>query len=314
MLKLQEYQPDFEAQWDAFVDKSCNGTIFHQQRFLGYHDKSKFFDRSLVFTNARNEIVCVFPAANINNRLWSHPGASFGGPVVKQIGIEPMLDIVNMITSYAKDQNFEKVIMTLTPNSFHTSPVEGLEFALFYSGYKAEAVELSICVPLTDVTYATRRKRGIVRAENCGIEVRESFDLAAYWDILEANLRVRHSTRPTHTLDELEKLKFMYPEKIKLFGAFHKGLMVAGILVIINNQTSFETFYIAQDYKYEHMRAMDATINYVIGWGVDNGFDFVNFGITSENKGHNINFGLAKFKEEFGGCDIVRRTYSKIIG
>lgn len=312
MLKLQEYQPDFEAQWDAFVDKSCNGTIFHQQRFLGYHGK-KFIDRSLVFTNAKNEIVCVFPAAVKNNYLWSHPGASFGGPVIEQIGIEPMLDIVNMIDKYAKDNRFDGVTMVLTPNVFHLSPVEGMEFALFHNGYTTKAVELSICVPLEDVTYATRRKRGIVRAGNCGIEVRESFDLAAYWDILETNLRVRHSTEPTHTVAELEKLKFMYPDQIKLFGAFHKGLMVAGVLAIVNNSTSFETFYIAQDYKYEHMRAMDAAINHVIGWGVGNGYKFMNFGITSEDRGNNINFGLAKFKEEFGGCDIVRRMYSKEI-
>lgn len=311
MLKLQEYQPSFEAQWDAFVNKSCNGTIFHQQRFLGYHDKGKFIDRSLVLTNTQNEIVCVFPAAVSEGQLWSHPGASFGGPVINQIGIEAMLDIVNMIDNYARDNHFDGVSMVLTPNVFHTEPVEGMEFALFYSGYRTLAIELSICVPLDGVTYASRRKRGIIRATNCGIEVRESFNLSRYWDILETNLRVRHSTTPTHTVGELEKLKFMYPEKIRLFGAFYKGLMVAGVIVIINNSTSFETFYIAQDYKYEHMRAMDAVINHVIGWGVNEGFKYLNFGITSEDRGNNINFGLAKFKEEFGGCDIVRRIYSK---
>ncbi len=312
MLRTIKYDVKYLYDWDSFVDCSWNGTIFHTRRFLSYHE-DRFEDKSLIFAKD-NDLVGVFPAARKGDALWSHPGASFGGIVLRDSGIEDMLSIVDSITSYARDEKFKSISMVLTPNIFHLCPVEGIEFALWYKGYRASAIELSICLPIGDSQFSDRRRRGVRKAEKEeGLHLTESQDLKAFWKILSENLRIRHSVTPTHTLEEIERLKYLFPDDIKLFSAFLDGRMIAGILVFINNLTSFETFYIAQNYEFQKVRAMDALVQHVHDWGLHNLYKYLNFGITSEDRGKKINYGLAKFKEEFGGCDIVRRIYSRAL-
>ena len=42
---------------------------------------------------------------------------------------------------------------------------------------------------------------------DAGIDVRESDDFAAFWHILEATLEGKHGAKPTHTLEEIRKLR-----------------------------------------------------------------------------------------------------------
>jgi hypothetical protein len=310
MLKTIEYGDTSMHAWDSFVDSSNNGTMFHKRRFLSYHPKGKFKDFSLLFSSNKG-LVGVFPAAQKGDALWSHPGASFGGFVLKDSGIKVMLEIVERTTRYAKACGFKSISMVLTPNLFHIRPVEGIEFALFYIGYKLSAVELSIVVDLGKNRFHMRRHRGLREAYKHDIKILECDKWEEYWNMLTKNLRIRHSVKPTHTLEEILKLVHLFPEDIKLYGAFFEGKMIAGVVTFRNNKTSFETFYIAQDYEYEKLRAIDLLLAGIMDASVMAGYKYMNFGITSEDRGKKINYGLAKFKEEFGGCDIVRRIYTR---
>jgi lipid II:glycine glycyltransferase (peptidoglycan interpeptide bridge formation enzyme) len=49
----------------------------------------------------------------------------------------------------------------------------------------------------------------------------------------------------------------------------------------------------------------------IMEWGIYNKFKCMNFGISTEEKGKKINFGLSSFKESFGGLDITRNTFRK---
>jgi len=73
--------------WDRFVNESENGTIFHLQKFLGYHPKSRFTDCHLMF-RYNKQLIGVLPGTEkqIDNKkiFVSHPGASFGGIVFKK--------------------------------------------------------------------------------------------------------------------------------------------------------------------------------------------------------------------------------------
>jgi len=312
MLKAIKYESKYKEQWDSFVDESWNGTIFHKQGFLEYHE-DKFEDLSFLLLNKKDKIVSVIPAAKRGDCLWSHPGASFGGPVVKNSHIEEILEIVDGVETFALESGLSTIEITLTPNLLHTQPTDGIEFGLSYKGFKQSASELSICVPLGDIELAKRRLRGIKCARCNGVTIYKNYDFEGFWKILSNNLRIRHSTTPTHSLDEILELNSRFPEHIQLWSAFLNSEMVAGIVVFINNDTSFETFYIAQDYTHKKARALDLLIYTLSTCLEGEGFKYMNFGITSEQRGLKINFGLAKFKEEFGGCDIVRRSYSKRI-
>ena len=86
MISIKKYNPKMKKIWDDFVTQSNTGTIFHKQSFLNYHLKRKFQNHSLLFYN-NNVLVSVLPAALITNKnhkkIYSHPGASFGGFVLR---------------------------------------------------------------------------------------------------------------------------------------------------------------------------------------------------------------------------------------
>jgi hypothetical protein len=69
-------------EWDEFVENSDNGTMFSKRRFLSYHAKDKFKDKSLCITKD-GKLHSIFTAALIERDgkkiLSSHPGASYGG-------------------------------------------------------------------------------------------------------------------------------------------------------------------------------------------------------------------------------------------
>ena len=48
-MRLIEYTPDLETRWDEFIAETNNGTLFHTQRFLGYHPEGRFEHRHLIF-------------------------------------------------------------------------------------------------------------------------------------------------------------------------------------------------------------------------------------------------------------------------
>lgn len=317
MYKIIPYTPEWQEKWDMFVDESANGTIFHKQKFLLYHPRDKFEDGSLLFLED-DEIISVFPAAIKDNCLWSHAGSSFGGLVFKQIGIERMLNVVDSLDEYASQQGFEKIIMVLTPNVFHQSPLEGLEFALFFRGYRAESVELSVCVDLKqDFAFSERRIRGIKKALQNGLSARKSNDFPIFWKILERNLRIRHAVKPTHSWDDISRLKALFPSEIKLFGAFRDEEMLAGLVIFINNATSFETFYIAQNYRHSKMRGLDLVIKLVYDWAKANGFRYMNFGISSEERGKKLILDWPSLKRNSGAVilyeEYIRKNYKTCV-
>ena len=52
---------------------------------------------------------------------------------------------------------------------------------------------------------------------------------------------------PTHTLKELIELFKIFPEKIKLFGSYYQGQMVAGVVNFIVNEHVVLAFYISHN-------------------------------------------------------------------
>jgi hypothetical protein len=297
-----------EWEWDAFVDKSYNGTIFHKQRFLSYHPRSRFEDASLSFKH-KGRLVSVFPAANVEGHLISHPGSSFGGPVFRYSGVSLVIKVVEEIISYAKGLGFDSIQMRLPPNIIKEYPIEAVEFVLFYKGFRIDFIELSTCVPLGKIKPAYNHLQAAHKAEKQGVYVRECDDYETFWPILNSNLK-KHNAEPTHTLEEILRLKKLFPKEIRLFAAFIGEQMLSGAVLFINNSVSFETFYLAQDYSYTELRSLNLLIFKVIQWAMYQELKFLNFGISTEKQGRVLNPGLVKFKEGYGGCNIVRKTYS----
>jgi hypothetical protein len=323
-VRVVPYEPGLAELWDSFVGASRNGTLFHERRFLGYHPEGRFVDDSvLVYRDER--LLAVYPAAldASDGETWtvSHPGSTYGGAVVAaDATLADVADTLSAIVDRARSDGRDGVRIRLSEQAFRRLPTDEIEFVLWTLGFQQAAVELSTTIGLRAGVDAARRRyrgdtaRSVRSAARNGVAVEWSDDFAAFWSVLEENLQ-RHGARPTHSLDEIERLRSLCgPDRIRLAVGRVGGALAAGVVVFVATPQVFHSFYIAQDYAYQQTRALGAVVDHLIGWGAAEGFDWFNLGISTESRGRVINWGLFRFKEGFGGTGFARTTYALRLG
>ncbi len=318
-VEIVRYREEMDCVWDKFVWKANNGTLFHTRKFLSYHPKERFEDHSLVFKK-KNRIVAVFPSVirkNENQRvLISHPGASYGGLIYEeQLPIQLAFDFIRALLDYSASQQVKQIIITLPPIIYHRQPNHYLNFALYQNGFQYQKREISSVIPLDFSVNAIleqfkpEARTAYRKAIKSGIEVRETEDVQSFYTILKRNLALRHHVVPTHSLGELLKLKQIFPQRIRQFGAFKGDRMIAGVINFICNDRVVLVFYISHNADFQKYRPINSLFFEMIQWSIRQGYKFLDFGIfTVQEK---PNWGLAKFKENFGATGVFRDTFIK---
>jgi hypothetical protein len=324
------YQPQDEDRWDSFVWKgSKNGTLFHAQRFLRYHSPDRFKDHSLLFFR-QNELLAIFSAADWVDKstgkriLRSHPGASYGGFVLhRDCGIEDAYALVAHLKEYAIREKFEGIEMRLAENIFNIKPADELEFALINNGFTVKSFELSSAISLmefrrsSDIGAEIERRftdggrRALRKARKNSVEViqaQSEKEFADFWNILAENLK-KHSATPTHSLEEILRLKNFYPERIQLFYAKYQNRMIAGMVVFVCNTSAVHTMYFGSDKDFQSVRPLNIVMFDVLNKITRLGFNYLNLGISTENGGEIINWGLFRFKENFDAGGSIRKSF-----
>ncbi|MGQ4876438.1 MAG: GNAT family N-acetyltransferase [Promethearchaeia archaeon] len=322
-IQLIEYSNEYLNEWDSFIEHSRNGTFLNSKKFLNYHPPDRFKDSSLLFFK-KNSLVSIFPAAIIENNfkknLDSHPGSTYGGIIInKKVNIKIVNEIIEEIIRYCKRKNISNIIIKPPPKIYHNYPSDEVDFILYKKGFKLKKRNLSTAIFLPNLnkergkSIENRCKRAIKSAEKQGVYVNESNDLKTFWEILKKNLQTKYKVEPVHTLEEITYLKSLFPERIKLFAAFFNDEMIGGTLTFITSRV-IHTQYIGMMYKYQKARPINAVFNYLINYGIREGFDYLNFGVSTESFGEVINWGLFDFKESFGGGGVIHDLYElKII-
>jgi lipid II:glycine glycyltransferase (peptidoglycan interpeptide bridge formation enzyme) len=150
-------------------------------------------------------------------------------------------------------------------------------------------------------------RTSIRRSEKLGVVIKKSNDFEEYYDILKSNLAMRHNVQPAHTLDELKRLKELYPQKIQLYGAYVEGKMVAGVVNFYCNDKVVLVFYISHNPEYQQYRAVNLLFYTIMKDAITRGLEFLDFGLFTVNM--EPNWGLGKFKESFGARGILRDTF-----
>lgn len=308
-----------DKEWDEFVEKSDNGTIFHKRKFLGYHPKGKFKDSSLVFLKD-GKLLSVFPAVDIlrgdKRVLSSHSGSSYGGFVYKDsFNVKEAFTVVELLESFATKAKFNAIQLTLPPMIYQTSLSNYLDFALFrneFSYLKREVssvVELNYTDEIILSRYRSEARTALKKAMASGVEIVETERFDEYYEILKKNLRMRHNVSPTHTIDELKKLKKMFPAKVRLWGAFKDDILLAGVCNFSANDKVVLAFYISHDEEYQIYRPVNLLFYEIMKRSRNEGFRYLDFGIFTVNM--EPNWGLGRFKENFGARGIFRDTFYK---
>ncbi len=315
-MKIIEYTQSHRDEWNSFVQQANNGTIFALQDFFDYHPPQRFQHHHLMLYN-KNNLVALFPSAAVNRDgkiiLVSHPGASFGGFVLrKRTGISEAIALVDELLQFAKTKNYDGIELTLPPWIYYEFPENHIDFALFNAGAHHKKRELTAVLPISDdfeenlALFRPTARTAMRKAQKNGVEIRRTDDFPAFYRILEKNLSMRHGVAPTHTTEELLFLRKLLPQKIELFAAYIGDTMVAGTVIFICNKRTVLAFYISQDYEHQNLRPLNLLFTEVIRWASDNDFKWLDFGTYTLDNVPNL--GLARFKESLGAKGIFRDT------
>lgn len=315
-MKIVEYRNEMAQEWDDFVEKSNNGTIFHTQKFLEYHPPDRFEHDHILFEH-RNRWMGVLPGAakaREGRRIYvSHPGASFGGIALShKAGVEATTRMVDLWLKWSAKKGYEGVEFTRVPLIYHDLPEEHQDFALILQGAGFVKRELTAVLRIYSDSednfslFRPEARTATRKAIKAGVEVRKDGDIPGFYEILEENLYARHNVTPTHTLDELLDLKSRFPDRIHQFNAHLGDEILAGVTVWEVNPRAVIAFYISHSHEHQEYRPLNLLFWEIFQWASLRGFSWFDFGTYTLDM--EPNFGLARFKESFGARGIFRDT------
>ncbi|MFQ6604797.1 MAG: GNAT family N-acetyltransferase [Fidelibacterota bacterium] len=315
-ITVEHFHPSLANDWDTFVWQANNGTLFHTRRFLGYHPPDRFQDHSLIFS-VKDRPYALFPAAERMEQgqrwLVSHPGSSYGSFVVPEdLSFARAYGLVETLRHYGRDQGFSGIRLTMPPTIYNRRLSNYIDFALIQHGFSYARREVSSILFLEKTVIDNLKKfkpthrRAVKKAQRMGVTVRQSQDYPAFYAILEQNLNIRHGVTPTHSLAELMDLQDRFPDRVNLFGAFIGDAMIAGVVNFIATDAVVLAFYISHDEDYQEYRALNLLFYSIFDWAIREKYQVFDFGIFTVNE--TPNFGLARFKENFGASGMFRDT------
>ncbi len=310
---IVEYTEDLRESWEEFLLTANNSTMFHSQRFFDYHPEGRFDFHHLLFYDG-NRIVGLLPGAIRDDCFISSSGASYGGFVLPvDSGISQTHRIVDTFLDWATKNRLKGFRLTPPPVLYSRLPQEHVEFVLLKKGFEVEKSELTSIVHFQSSIkenfslFKQTARTSTRKAEKKGVTVSFTDDYEGFYHILEKNLAMRHNVSPTHTIDELLRLKELMPENIFQISAFSEDTMVAGVTVFVTNPRSILAFYISHLADYQEFRPLNLLFYKLIEWGIEYSYHLLD--VCTDTLDMEPNFGLARFKEGFGARGNLRTTW-----
>ena len=267
MITIRKYNSEDQLSWDSFINNSSrNGTIFHERKFLSYHPENKFNDFSFIFETDK-KIIGVLPAVIVeDSKIISHPGSSCGGLVFDtHCGLKDVLSMIDLFIVTCKDAHIVNIQIRLAEAIFAWPVSDELSYALWHRGFVLQSREISTCILLSDeYNWANwGRKRNLLyirKAEKEGYNVNLDSDTDKAWEIVNRNLNSRYQKMPTHSKEELSKLKQLYPDSIHPWVCRNSGgEELACVICFRVNKHAIHVFYISQDYEKVETRLLQLT-------------------------------------------------------
>jgi len=314
-LRIEKYnkQKHFDL-WDDFVlNRSCNGTIFHTQLFLSYHSNNKFIDSSILLYD-ENKLIAVILVAQLEEDYFSHPGTSGGGLVISQNYYKA--EKLNLILDEVIKHFDNKLNLRVFESYFSEVNNDLLVYFLNKKGHLYSELSIYLKI-LKDVdlisTISDQKTRTAVRKlekQNFNFSIsNEQNDFKKFHDLITENLR-KHNIKPVHSLEEILRINDMFPDKQFLaLGKDETGKTVCAMWVFKASSSTWHPQYIAKDYNSKLRCTIEKTIIEVMSIARKEHVKRVSLGISTENMGEVLNFGLTSFKEIMGGYHQFRYIF-----
>ena len=220
-MEVIKYSEEWKIKWDEFVLNSNNGTMFHLQKFFDYHTTGKFKFDHLLFVE-KNKIVALLPGRLTSGLFESPIGASYGSIVTGDIKFAEAMELVSTLLDYGRKNGIKEFELTPAPMVYETYQNQNLEFAMRWLGFSYKLNYISSAIKLDKerdiierLSPTTRRNvRKSLKNPAIRVEINERYD--EFYPILLEN-KARHNVKPTHSYEDLLRLKELMPDNLKLF-------------------------------------------------------------------------------------------------
>ncbi|MBB6463204.1 GNAT family N-acetyltransferase [Flammeovirga kamogawensis] len=305
---IKRYTDDDKERWNNFNERCVQQHFFFNRNYMDYH-KDRFSDFSLIIEDVNKNILALFPANRAGNTIYSHQGLTFGGLLyLPRTFVQKIIDILSAIEAFYSSFQIEKIIYKAIPHIYKLEQAEEDLYALFKNGWKLRRRDFSSLIVSSKkwVPDRSRIKNNKIAINN-RIEVKYSTDLFSFWCLLSSNLESRHGVKPTHSLGEIKLLVDLFPDNIKLIGAFIGDEMLAGAVIFFTDEV-LKIQYSVNSVRGREVKALDALFIELIKL---NQKIFLDFGHSCEEEGNLLNEGLARFKYNFNAEGLVFDTYEK---
>lgn len=320
MIELVEYEDKYYNKWNEFVENSNNGTIFHRLDFLSYHNNKFAKNGNHLLWLKGGKIIALLPFGIFKRNgefIGKSPfGASFGGFIHNEnVKITEAIEIVESFLKYILNISINKCEIIFPPYTYYSEYNNHFEFALYSLGFKLEdRIFTSILrtPPLnSDIWHVfSSNSRNSVRKASKNFDYYHDVTPDLFYPILIEDKKRHDFAVPTHTLEDLIKLKELFPSRVVFDIAVNKENEKAGICYFHVNNKCIITFYLSQEDK-----ALGSNgLRYLIYEGIKNAlklqYQYIDFG-TSLDKELVLqkNTGVAIFKERCGAKGYFRDTY-----
>jgi hypothetical protein len=305
---VRRYQKNDFEHWNAFIGQAKNATFLFHRDFMEYHS-DRFQDYSLIVLDGE-KWAAVLPANVVGNEVFSHQGLTYGGLVYGEtIKLASVIAIFKSVMSFLTEKGIDKLQLKLLPSIYHQKPAEELNYALFLAGGQLIRRDTLAVLDLSQQNNLSKlRKRSIQKGISNDFVIQEVDDFEDFWnEILIPNLAQKHQAKPVHSLEEIVKLKVLFPENIRQFNVYENGIIVAGT-TIFETSTVAHSQYISGKEDKNELGGLDLLFQHLITETFKSK-RFFDFGISNENQGRKLNEGLSYWKESFGASIIVQDFY-----
>ena len=311
MIEVKQYTQKQAQEWNDFIEQSRQETFLFNRSYMDYH-ADRFQDASLMIYR-KEQLYALLPANRLGDTLYSHQGLTYGGLITKKKATAAEIcELFIKINEYLYHSGVQRVIYKPTPWIYHCYPAEEDLYALTYICHaQLTSRDISSTIPLDSLmTFGKDRRRGVRKATRAGVTVRESKDLATFWDILDKNLTNKYAIHPVHSLEELTLLHSRFPNSIRLFMAYNdKGIAIGGTIIYEMPQV-VHTQYISASPEGKRLGAIDLLFDYILNDVYANHKGFFDFGKSTEEEGEVLNTTLIFQKEGFGGRGVCYDCYT----
>ncbi|HWQ28242.1 MAG TPA: GNAT family N-acetyltransferase [Dehalococcoidia bacterium] len=312
-MTVTPMRPGEEAAWRDALERSVNGTFYHDPAFSAVHAWKAAQVVNLIFREA-GRVIALLTAGVVDDGggpvLRSPFSASFGGPVlVERLSLRQAIAVVSALEAWARAEGLAQIVLQPPPAIYWRDLDESLEFALRYAGYTVAGTELTYYLGglggLHPVVLRNARK-----ATAAGCRVVPTADLDRVWEFLAGVKALRGHPFDLRREDTV-RLGEAFPGRVVGFEVRHAGETVAAMLAYLLNERTTLAFHWAQRPEAQHYRPSDLLVLEAARWAFARGARTFDLG-TVTLAGQPV-WGVARFKEKFRPFAALRRRYAKAI-